>query len=159
MNAFFKTGLYLACHFALYAVILRQLRIFGREGSIFLYHALSAVVLLLVLVTAFNLPAVIAGCLSMHGIYSLSFLELWSLAEGGYSLSILRRVRGASESDETREWLEQIGTIKRAKRIESLIRLNLVTRVGGAIRITRAGRAVAFGLGLVAALTQLEQVG
>ena len=158
MSAFLKTGLYLACHFALYAMILRRLRIFRLEGTIFLYHALSAIVLFLTLISTSNSLAVIAGCLSMQGIYSLSFLELWSLAEGGYSLNILRLIQKETGRD-PQEQLEKIGTSKKANRTELLIHLKLVVRVDRTIRITKAGRLIAIVLNLIAGFTLLEEIG
>jgi hypothetical protein len=34
-----------------------------------------------------------------HGIYSMSFLELWSLAEGSYSFAILREIKSDRPAD------------------------------------------------------------
>jgi hypothetical protein len=65
----------------------------------------------------------------LHGIYSLSFLELWSLTEGSYSLSLLMRIN-SSETGITVEQLsglKNIGTTKLAARHESLRRLGLVS--------------------------------
>src|SRR5207248_3861685 len=84
---------YVAAHFGLYALVLRRLPRFIEERVIFAYHAVSAVVLT-VLAPGLWLVGVIdfatlVGLVSLHGLYSMSFLELWSLSQGGYSLQIL----------------------------------------------------------------------
>ena len=98
-------ALYLAAHLLLYVAVLRHLPAFRREQTIFAYHALSAVlvtasavVVPLALGTGFDAEWFVA-VVALHGIYSVSFLELWSLAEGGYSLQILERLDRAASAD------------------------------------------------------------
>jgi hypothetical protein len=83
--------------------------------------------------------------LSVHGIYSVSFLELWSLAQGGYSLSILRSVARSEangvEPDFSR--LKWIGETKQRERIVGLQRLGLIV-VSDEIALTGRGKRVAF---------------
>src|SRR4030095_9686993 len=84
-------ALYLIAHFLLYVFIFRKLSVFRTEKGIFLYHFVAALAFALAL-----LGWAIAGqaqpgwpeivlMAAGQGIYSLSFLELWSLAQGGYS--------------------------------------------------------------------------
>ncbi len=86
---------YLALHFLLYVLVLRGRPLVQSERGIFLYHFGSAAVFTLVafcLAVSYFSDAAIAiaiGLSALHGIYSLSFLELWTLAEGSYSMSIL----------------------------------------------------------------------
>jgi hypothetical protein len=83
-------AVYLIAHLAAYVAWLRRLALLRTEKGIFLYHFVSAVITgLAAIAAAFIDPAGFgfAGfviVLSAHGIYSLSFLELWSLAQGGY---------------------------------------------------------------------------
>ena len=87
--------LYIAAHAGLYFAVLRGWPKLGSERGIFLYHFVSAI-----LVTGgFGVWAIAHGgsdawawfvCVVMlHGIYSLSFLELWALADDSYSLAIM----------------------------------------------------------------------
>ena len=67
----------------------------GSERAIFLYHFISAIAV----TGAFGLWAFAVGgseawtlfvcAVMLHGIYSLSFLELWALADDSYSLAIM----------------------------------------------------------------------
>ena len=102
---------YLAAHFATYVVALRHWAALRSEKGIFLYHFGSAVFVGLAGVTfavlepdRFGLSGLVL-VLSLHGIYSLSFLELWSLAQGGYSLSIIASVAQAEASGKEPDFL------------------------------------------------------
>jgi len=137
--------LYVLGHFALFAAIFRHARAFHAERTIFLYHLISAVVLAMVAgaLAMWDVSLLIGaiGLLSIHAIYSITFLELWSLAEGGYSLAILReltgpRQRGRLQSDSMRT----LGGGKVRTRIESLARLGLLRPTGDQVELTRLGR-------------------
>lgn len=141
---------YLVMHLAVYAVWLRHRDTYRQERPIFLYHLASwflgagAFTILggaLQGWTAAGMMLVLVG--SLHGIYSLSFLELWSLSQGSYSLSILTAV----ERDPTLESLRPdaarlraIGQQKREARLVSLQRLGLLNPQEAA---TPPGRLVA----------------
>jgi hypothetical protein len=142
---------YLAAHFAAYALILRHRASLRTEKGILLYHLGSAVFVglaglgvAIIEPAEFGVPGLVL-LLSAHGIYSLSFLELWSLAEGGYSLYIIRSIARAeaagSEPDFARE--EQIGGQKQRDRLAHLKELGLVAIRDGVIRLTVRGRIVA----------------
>ena len=64
---------FIAAHVLAYIAVFRHLKVFAAERTIAIYHGL-------------------AGLLALQYVYSLSFLELWTLAEGSYSLQILLRV-------------------------------------------------------------------
>lgn len=142
---------YLAAHFAAYALVLRHSASFRTERGILFYHAgsltlavLAALGFALVDLAGFGAPAVIL-VLSAHGIYSLSFLELWSLAEGGYSLQIIASIARAqatgSEPDFVRQ--QQVGDEKQRDRLAGLMKLGLIAIQNGVIRPTQRGVAVA----------------
>jgi len=127
---------YLLVHAGLYGGWLRHRAALRGERTIFLYHFLSWIISVggagaWGLCTQ-GLPA--AGaltvlCGSLHGIYSLSFLELWSLSQGSYSLSILTAVERDSTLESLRPdaaLLGAIGQQKRAARLVSLQRLGLL---------------------------------
>lgn len=88
--------------------------------------------------------AVVAG----HAIFSLSFLELWSLTEGGYSVQILLALaaRPRSATALAREFAE-IGEGKQRDRIAALQRLGLVSvSENGFMRLTPKGRVASRGV-------------
>src|SRR5262250_2953125 len=94
----FWIAMYLALHFLFYAIALRGIGLLQSERAIFLYHFISAagVAVVASVMAAVNPRSesflAVATTLALHGVYSLSFLELWSLSEGGYSLTILDHV-------------------------------------------------------------------
>jgi hypothetical protein len=153
-----------AVSFAIYASTLRR-RLQG-ERAILLYQLSSAALFTLIvgvwscLDEAWGLEAFV-GSVALHCIYSLSFLELWSLAEGGYSLAILREIDRASRAGEAVRFdtLHSIGEQKRAGRLESLAIKRLVKQRDGICALTGAGRAVASGLRIFRVLANLRDIG
>jgi hypothetical protein len=157
-------AIYLAAHLLLYIAVLRQRPAFRQEKVIFAYHALSAVgVTLAVLVeplvlgTPFDLQWIIA-IVGLHGIYSVSFLELWSLAEGGYSLQILEGLDRAERRGEPAdlEALRAIGAAKQGNRLTGLASVGLVRQAGGRVELTAAGRLLASVFALLGWLTNAQ---
>jgi hypothetical protein len=157
-------AVYLAAHLLLYIVVLRHRPSFRREQTIFAYHALSAVGVTLVailspLVTGTGLDLEwIVVVVALHGIYSVSFLELWSLAEGGYSLQILERLDRAERQGQRvdLEELRAIGAAKQSNRLAGLSSVGLVRQQGGRVELTGAGRIVGSLFALLAWLTHVQ---
>jgi hypothetical protein len=83
---------------------------------------------------------------SLQGIYSLSFLELWSLTQGGYSLTILKKVQesGGVASAADLASLGQIGAGKQTGRLQGLEKLHLLQSRQNQIAITPLGKFAAF---------------
>jgi hypothetical protein len=146
--------LYLSIHAALYFAILRDRGGLNSERAIFLYHFASATIL----IGAFGVWVFASSnsdkwtwfvCVIMlHGIYSLSFLELWALADDSYSLAIMQIIgRDSAAGLEQMQELEAVGVRKRAARLHTLLAIGLVREGGnGSLTLTAAGRtAVAFG--------------
>jgi hypothetical protein len=157
--------IYLASHFALFVLVLRHLPPFQREKTIFLYHAMPAAGVALLAVSAWIVMpdaemlarAILIVCL--QGIYSLSFLEVWSLAQIGYSLAILAAFDDAGPTGNRPDLsgLERTGARKKAERIEGLCRLGLVSQSGPEMRLTAWGRCVTAALAGLAALINLKR--
>jgi len=153
-------GLYLVAHFALYALWLRHVAFVSTEKGIFLYHFVPAASWVLVLGTlwltgpAVSLAEVILVA-GLHGIYSLTFLELWALADGGYSLAILERLESRGEADEPSilAELEGLGGEKRAARLADLLRMGLVEEHDGRYGLTPPGRVAAAFIAVIARLS------
>lgn len=143
---------YVVAHFAAYALVLRHWAGLRSEKGIFLYHFASAVIAGLVGLAfavlepdTFGLSGLVL-VLSLHGIYSLSFLELWTLAQGGYSLSIIAGIAHAEASGKEPDFsgLAAIGQAKQADRVAALERLGLVSGTEGRIALTPRGSQIAF---------------
>jgi hypothetical protein len=145
--------LYLAVHAGLYFAVLRGWRAFDSERAIFLYHFISAIAM----TGAFGLWALAAGgpeawtlivcAVMLHGIYSLSFLELWALADDSYSLAMMEIIdRGGTASGPAlMQRLEAIGTGKQTSRLDALRAIGLIREVGdGSFTLTPTGRAAVF---------------
>jgi hypothetical protein len=156
--------LYLSAHLLLYITLLRHLPAFRLEKTIFAYHAISAALVTLVAAVG---PLIFGASLdfewlvavvALHGIYSTSFLELWSLAEGGYSLQILERLDRAERQGAPAnvEDLRAIGAAKQANRLAGLASIGLVHQEGGRVDLTAAGRIVASLFALLAWLTHVK---
>ncbi len=145
----YGTLLYALLHFFIYATTLRHLRAFRREGAMMFYHAVSFVLLALITLVFYmgagrGVAAPLVCVMALHGIYSLSFLELWSLSDGGYSLRILDRVEIAHEKGQQVNMsdLEKLASLKKEDRLESLLRMGLIEQRGEAFHATRLGRTV-----------------
>jgi hypothetical protein len=104
---------------------------------------------------------VAVAAISAHGIYSTSFLELWSLSEGGYSLSILRLLKDARASGRVVEpsVLHEIGARKKGNRVNGLLRLGLARQDAGHIELTVFGRLTAAVFGSIAWAANLREIG
>ena len=137
---------YLSGHFLLYALLLRHRRFFYGEKTIFLYHALSFLAVLgagicLLALKQRDLCWFVAA-VSLHGIYSLSFLEIWALSDGGYSLRILDRIDRTGLSADFAS-LETLGCSKKKYRLASLKRLGFIAPHPDGWALTARGRAAA----------------
>jgi hypothetical protein len=157
------TSVYLASHFFLYVLILRRTRLFQREAAIFAYHFVSfaALVLVLCIVAAILRPSALAA-VALHGIYSLSFLELWALADASYSIQILEYIQGHQATDAPVRLsdiagLQTIGTSKRRLRTASLMRLGLIRQRSGCLEVTSPGAWVAAVLAAIAWAANIQR--
>jgi hypothetical protein len=150
-NAYLLLTGYLLLHSAAYFLVLRKLAAFQAERVIFLYHLVSAVATTLLTLATFPLlPPNIAldttiGLIAAHGIYSISFLELWALADDSYSLAILRRFEANGPVKEPGALLDllAIGERKQRGRIQTLVRFGFIFEDCGKVFLTPSGRMVA----------------
>jgi hypothetical protein len=152
---------YVLLHLSLFLLAFRKLPAFAREGVVFAYHFGSALALLTVtvlLVPTGAWPAAWAA-IGLHGLYSLSFLELWSLAEGSYTLAILGRVEalGATGLLESAQ-LVSLGEAKRRARVQDLQRLRVVRCNPDGLRLTAWGRLIAAVLAGVAWIANVKRM-
>lgn len=155
---------YLLAHLAAYWFSLRRRGVFQTERGIFLFHFVSAC-LLPPAVFWFSMDwgvphAILCAVLAAaaHGIYSLSFLELWSLAQGSYSFAILSNVESHSGAPKTIvSELSAIGDSKKDQRLQSLHRLRLIQRGPQFVSLTPRGRAVVAVLKILRYLANVSE--
>jgi len=140
--------LYLGSHFLLYVFVLRGRLVFQTERGIFLYHFISAVLFGSAMFAAGIVRfsdaamAVAIGLIALHGIYSTSFLELWSLAQGSYSISILTGIasQGPLPRSKVIDAFARIGNAKKDDRLSALSKSSLAHRRDGYWRLSGRGR-------------------
>jgi hypothetical protein len=154
-------------HLMAYVAWLRFKDGFYGEGRIFRYHLISAtaysVGALTLVALAPSWPAFVtaAGLIAGHGLYSISFLELWSLAQGSYSLSILAGINADSgaNSHQLIERFAALGNAKRAGRLGALFQMRLLWRDVDRIKLTPIGRIVSAGCAVLRWLPNLRETG
>jgi hypothetical protein len=158
---------YVCAHLALYSAHLRTSRSFLKERNIFAFHAASFALLGVILLgwllfdpKADAFAGVIAG-LSLHAIYSLSFLELWALWDGGISIRILLAARQSAAPTVATILAShaQLSETKKHQRVRSLVGLDLIRENDGRYLLTRRGKMVAAILACIARNTAVRDVG
>jgi hypothetical protein len=158
---------YALVHFLCYALVLRHLPRFTHERVIFAYHACSELALAIVLAIGAvggvwpseGLAGWLAA-LGIHGIYSLTFLSLWSLASGGYSIAILAQVAAVGDATALeRADLTDIGEGKQTARLRGIEGLGLIHSDGEYVQTTRRGAMVATALAAIASLFAIRESG
>jgi len=145
-----SAAMFIALHFFTYYVGVRHCPWGQTEAGIFKYHAASFVFLAVIGLINFAFsPAVMAfsvfvAVCSLHAIYSMTFLEFWSLSQGSFSYAVLKRLYpdGCPPQALTAE-LTTLGDAKKGGRISGLAKLGLVRLDNGAWRLTATGRATA----------------
>ena len=158
---------YLLAHLISYVVLFRHLAALRTERGIFLFHLVSACALPAA-VFVFSLDAGFSGTLlrtvtvaAAHGIYSISFLEIWSLAWGSYSFIILRGIGsgGTADAEKIVSELGSVGDDKKDQRIKSLERLGLISQNEGKVSLTSKGRVAAAFLRALQRNANLSETG
>lgn len=125
---------YVVVHFIVYSLAARHTVALKKEKGIFLYHALSYVLLVAGVATAeiHGAPpwtgAATGVAAGLHGVYSLSFLELWALTHRSYSLTILDRIERTPGGATAAELagLQQVGARKQQLRSHDVQQLGLI---------------------------------
>ena len=143
---------YIVAHAGLYFAVLGGWATLGSERGIFVYHFASAILV----AVGWGIWAIAQGgsdawawfacAIMLHGIYSLSFLELWALADDSYSLAIMEILDrgGAAVGSTLMQRLESIGRRKQNSRLNALQAIGLIREVeDGSLVATPAGRAAA----------------
>jgi hypothetical protein len=157
---------FIAAHLLAYIAVFRYLRAFAAERTIVIYHGIAFAAVFAVVAIAFARGtigfAASCGLLALQYLYSLSFLELWTLAEGSYSLQILLRVsRQASISrEEILATCEAIGADKKRNRLDDLLSLKLIAKSpDGTFDLSTMGRMLVDSLRFIMRLTTIRDAG
>jgi hypothetical protein len=154
--------IYLICHFLFYVLYGRTLARLRTEMGIFMFHfssfcIISVISCFFLYISDINIfLTTLLAVLALHGIYSLTFLEFWSLSQGGYSISILRL---SPINNTSIKRLEDIGDDKVKYRFASLSRLGLVNIKGDYLSPTILGKVVIFIFKMFIRLTKLRNIG
>lgn len=147
--------LQIALHLIVYILFFRAYPFFKAERGIFLFHITSFLFLVAFSAAAWMLAEAsglmfMAGVLviSLHGIYSMSFLELWSLSQISYSIAILDAIleNPRVSIPELVEKFSATGSEKKTSRINGLQRIRLITVSGGNVTLTSKGDVIAKAL-------------
>jgi hypothetical protein len=156
---------YLLTHLAVFVLWFRHRTWAASERAILLFHLIPAVLVVaaavFLLVVKWNEAsfAVFLSLVSAHGIYSLTFLELWTLAQISYSRDVLRNVRENGLDETAVADLVTLGERKRAARLGVLASSGLVRREQDRWTLTAKGRIAARLLSLVAWLPAIKAPG
>lgn len=158
---------YVCAHCALYLVVIRHLSVFRQERRIFFYH-LGSFTALMITVFAFSLVSASAetikaslGALAVHAIYSISFLEAWSLSQISYSIAILDTIEtrpGLDLAMATQRFADT-GRAKKVTRLAALQRLRLIAIRNGQAALSPRGRIVAGPLSALRWIANLQMTG
>jgi hypothetical protein len=143
-------------------VIMRGRPLVASERGIFRFHVTSFAALLILVAIFIAAGASIGtgvGALSLHGIYSLSFLELWSLSEGGFSVIALLKLslKPLPRASLLAE-LSTIGQRKKDDRLQKLISGGLVSG-DATLTLTERGRWAAKAVRLLRLIANFKEVG
>jgi hypothetical protein len=153
---------YISIHLLFYTFIGRRLSFFRKEKAIFLYHFIPSIIFTIFILRVYSSGQFkteeLGWMIGVQGIYSLSFLELWALSEGGFSLRILYFIhKTPSQTDFSA--FEQLGAKKKLNRIESLKKLGLVENCQDSYTLTPRGKFVASLLQSLLSLVNHKETG
>lgn len=147
--------LQIVLHLLCYILLFRNLPSFKTERGIFLFHVASFILLATLSAAAWVLISpseamFMAGLfvLSLHGIYSMSFLELWSLSQISYSIAILDAVleNPRASIPGLVDKFSTTGSEKKSSRINGLRKLRLIDVSDDIASLTSKGKVVAKAL-------------
>jgi len=149
-------------HLFLYAIFFKKMAAIKSEFGILIYHILIFLFVFFMSVVMqthidYDIEEAVSS-ICLVSIYSMTFLQAWSLAEGSYSFSILESIKISEESNASFEIqrLEEIGRTKRSDRISSLEKLGLIQISSNAYHLTKRGRLAS---GFIKKIRYLNNIG
>jgi len=123
---FLFTSIVILINFLYFHFIFRHGSLRASEGGIFKLQLVSSCftgvfgILLILKSPDPTTISCVVGCIFLHGIYSLTFLEFWALAQGSFSQEIVKLGLHKSISGLTICQLEEIGEGKLKSRLHGL---------------------------------------
>jgi hypothetical protein len=158
---------FIVINFFSYFFYYRNLKVGRTEKGMFLYQLISLLILTAItflLMHSYGFSSLIKSliiAISLHSIYSLSFLEIWSLSEGGYSLQILQIIykNQGSLPENSYKSLVRVGEDKKIKRLVSLEQLGLITYDGNTILLTKNGNIASYIVLFFRRLSNVKKAG
>lgn len=165
MTVLFIGLAWIVVHFIVYITRLRQSDAASTEAGILRLHAFSFVgfavfgLVVSIMLGPGDAVAGLVAAVSLHAIYSMSFLEAWSVSEGSFVFHTLSRISRAGDRPLDLSDLETVGASKRSSRLQGLETLGLVRADNGAYHLTTRGRVVCTVTEVLASLTNARQGG
>ncbi len=166
MPALLTSAAWIALHFILFVALVRHLRVVRSEKGILLYHILSCACVGLGVVawgvvtgSEAMLSALLAAA-GLHGMYSMSFLAMWSSAEGGFSLRMMKALEhGPRTRQDVMAEFVSLGDSKRSTRLAVLERAGWIRQQDGLYRPTGAGLLLASVMRIMHRVNDFESTG
>lgn len=163
MAALSAASLWVGAHLVAYVVGLRHWHVLHSEKGILAYHVLSVTTLAVALATGvLAWPGLLhaAGAVALHGVYSMTFLCLWSSSQGGFALRLMQRLAdGPIERQALEKAFGRWADGKQGVRLAGLQRAGLLELQPHGYRATRRGAALAAALRVMRAVNHLERTG
>lgn len=158
--------LFIIVHFLLYLLFFCHFSFFKREKGMLIFHVVPFFICFIMAVVGWQINAFegvfILGFLALQLIYSMTFLEIWSLSQGSYSLQILLQVAQSplcsksSLIDTTRH----IGDEKKRTRLAYLISMGYIKENNPrGLQITYKGRFVREFFQFIKSLANIKAAG
>jgi membrane-associated HD superfamily phosphohydrolase len=164
IDIYLETGIIgLSVHILLYFFFLRKK--VRTEVNILGYHILLslflAVITILFLKSQYASYSAIILTVSIYGIYSLSFLELWTLSQISYSREILVKAKNGiiSENNDYFVQLQNLGDQKRVARLNSLKSKRIIFIKNNTWHLTKLGQFIANILNIILWLPNIKNRG
>lgn len=164
MKIYLETGIIGLCvHILLYFYLLRKK--IRTEVKILGYHILLslflAIITILFIKSHYASFSAIVLMVSIYGIYSLSFLELWTLSQISYSREILVKAKNGiiDENNDYFVELQNLGDQKRIARLNSLKSKRIISIKNNTWHLTKLGRIIANFLNIILWLPNIKNRG
>jgi hypothetical protein len=163
MSTLCLAALWVGVHLAAYGVGLRHGSVLRSEKGILVYHLASIAAFTAALaagVLAWPGKRVAVGAVAMHGVYSMTFLCLWSSSQGGFALRVMQVLAaGPMERPLLEAAIDRWAGGKQSVRLAGLERARLLRRCPGGYSATRWGGLLAVVLRLMRVINHLERTG
>lgn len=158
--------IFISFHFFSYIIFFRHLLSFRQEQVILLFHVVFFLMISigLMIIWRINLYGTFTflGLISLMLIYHMTFLGIWSLIQGSYSMQILLLValhKTISEIDIIAK-TQHIGMAKKQSRLRHLLVMRLAQQIElNKLNLTRIGKFVNYFFRNIKLLAHIKNAG